>query len=465
MAKKTTTPSLTQKKLQAMLAEAEGNLISTVSRQQKANPTYVDTTRLSGIEKASQIVEPLVQQAPTIDPYYAVNPKTGLSPAQVEAEKAQKEATTALLAAKTSSAKLAATLGADIDPNTGKIIPSTIDPIKAAQFNPITGRLNVTGSTPTGNQNIDTTGTTGVSTGPSTNVDVLKSMLRGLGFNSAIIDSSTSFLMSLLKDGLDYDNAVAIFLNAKDYTLKDGKKVESPFYAEYSYLNEGLVRPKSASELYNAVEGYKEVAARFNLNTKFTSKDYMKDYVKNNITVANLAERANLARLKSVNADPAYIDSLRQLGYITSAADLTDFFLDPKIGEETLIQRRSVAAFGAEAIKRAKQGVQFATSRFDKIVSGLLGMGLSPEQVELRAAQGFENIGESLMPTVKLGGIYERTPASAIETIQSELETEEFSGLASERRKRLSELEKRSFQAQSGTAGSRSFGTTIAGLI
>ena len=124
-----------------------------------------------------------------------------------------------------------------------------------------------------------------------------------------------------------------------------------------------------------------------------------------------------------------------------------------------------MAAFGAEAIKRAKQGVQFATSRFDKIVSGLLGMGLSPEQVELRAAQGFENIGESLMPTVKLGGIYERTPASAIETIQSELETEEFGGLASERRKRLSELERRAFQAQTGAAGSRSLGTATAGLI
>jgi hypothetical protein len=305
---------------------------------------------------------------------------------------------------------------------------------------------------------------TGAGTG-STNIDVLKAMLRGLGYNSAIVDSSASFLISLLKDGLDYDNAVAIFLNSKDYTLKDGKKIESPFYAEYSYLNEGLVRPKSASELYNAVEGYKEVASTYNLNPKFTSKDYLKGYVKNNVTVDNLAQRANLARLKSVNADPAYIDSLKTLGYITSATDLTDFFLDPKIGEETLMQRRSVAAFGAEAIKRAKQGVQFSTSRFDKIVSGLLGVGLSPEQIEVRAAQGFENIAETLMPMTKLAGIYQGVPTSQTSAIQAELETEEFGGLASQRRKNLTELERRAFQAQTGVAGSRSLGGGRAGII
>ena len=333
MAKKTTTPSLTQKKLQAMLAEAEQNL-ATLQQRINATPT-VDTTRLSGIEKASE--KPVVQNVEEIkpDPYYVRDPKTGLSPAQVDARKSLEALAgpdTKLVTPTGSAGQLIPKPPLSEDENfiydyiwvggsTGSNIGSWKQVKKAKPAKYSTGGSNqVTGSAVE----------TGVVSGPSTNVDVLKSMLRGLGFNSAIIDSSTSFLMSLLKDGLDYDNAVAIFLNSKDYTLKDGKKVESPFYAEYSYLNEGLVRPKSASELYNAVEGYKEVAAKYNLNTKFTSKDYMKDYVKNNITVANLAERANLARLKSVNADPAYIDSLRQLGYITSAADLTDFFLDPK---------------------------------------------------------------------------------------------------------------------------------------
>ena len=298
-------------------------------------------------------------------------------------------------------------------------------------------------------------GNTGSTGGLTTNLDVLKSVLRGLGFNSSIVDSSSSFLLALLKDGLDYDNATQVFLNAKDYTTKDGKKLDSPFYAEYGYLNEGLVKPKSAAELYNAVEGYKEVAANYNLNSKFLSKDYLKNYVKNNVSVAAFSERANLARLKSVNADPAYLDSLRRFGYISSAADLTDFFLDPEVGQETMNQRRASVAFGAEAIKRAKQGVQFSTERFNQIVSGLLSKGISPEGVEVTAAEGFANIAETLMPMGKLASIYDRLPSGEVATsaMQAELEAEQFTGLASQRRKRLGELETRAFQATSGTRG------------
>jgi hypothetical protein len=471
MAKKTDTPSLTKKKLQAMLAEAEGNLASTISRKEEVSPTYVDTTRLSGIEKASQKPEPLVKEAPAIDPYYVVNPKTGLSPAQVEAQKAQKEATTALLAAKTSSAKLAATLGAEVDPNTGKIIPGTIDPTKAAQFNPVTGRLNVTSSTPTGNQDTGTTGTTGTTdttTGPTTNVDVLKSLLRGMGFSLSLVDSSADYLNRLLKDGLDYDNAIAIFLDSKEYTFKDGKKVQSPFYTAYGYLNEGLTVPKSAAELFNAVEGYKEIVGKYNLSDKYLSSDSLKKYVKNNVSVSELDERANTARLKAVNADKAYTDALQALGYIKTPADLTDFFLNPDIGKQALEQNRATAAFSAEAIRRAQQGVKFDATRFGKIAAGLVGQGLSEAQISSMAAQGFETIGEQLRPLQKLTGIYERLPAEDVtanaEAIQQELEAEQFLGTASQRRKRVTELETRAFQAKSGTIGT-SFKGPTAGAI
>lgn len=290
-------------------------------------------------------------------------------------------------------------------------------------------------------------------TSRSSNVEVLKAILRGMGFNSSIIDSSSTFLLELLKDGLDYDNAVAIFLNSKEYTTAEGKKLESPFYKEYGYLNEGLAFPKGAAELYNAVEGYKEVKATFNLNDKFISKEYLQGYIKNNVSVATFSKNANLARLKSVNTDPAYVDSLKRLGYITEGADLTDFFLDPKVGEETLNQRKATAALGSEAIKRASQGLQFSTTRFNQIASGMLALGLSPEEAEVRAAEGMENIAESLLPTTKLTQIYDRASMQdeALRSqVQSELEAEQYTGLSSERRKRVKELETRAYQAQAG---------------
>jgi hypothetical protein len=123
--------------------------------------------------QAEALANPLID-----DPYYKRNSITGLSPAQVEAKKAVIEA-------------------AGISKR----------PIISTGFGntPIVGGSNIT-------TNTDTADATDAIT---TNVEVLKAMLRSMGFNGSIIDSSTSFLMALLKDGLDYDNAVAIFLNCK----------------------------------------------------------------------------------------------------------------------------------------------------------------------------------------------------------------------------------------------------------
>jgi hypothetical protein len=345
------------------------------------------------------------------DPYYIRDPKTGLSPAQAEAKKALAEA---------------------ISTGYGNT--------------PVVGG-NVTGAVTAG----------ATTTAITTNIEVLKAMLRGMGFNSSLIDSSSSFLMALLKDGLDYDNAVAIFLNSKDYTFKDGKKIDSPFYAEYGYLNEGLVRPKPPAELYNAVEGYKEISAKYNLNSKFTSKDFLKKYVKNNKTVAMFDADANTARLRAINADPAYIDALRQLKYINESADLTDFYLDPDLGQETLEQRRGTAAFSAEAIRRAGQGVMFDATRFEKTAAGLVNLGLSEAQIGVQAAKGFENIAETLKPMAKLEEIYNKYKPASSGAIQQELEAEEFLGTASQRRARLKAREIAEYSGEAGTARGLSF--------
>ena len=452
---------LTQKQLKAMQKEAQENLDAQRKQLASLEQTYAGLTgkpspftdkvtgpsKLAAAESGAigaaqmasrmpvQVPEDspaalLAQQAksvlqlqaealadPMMDPYYKRDPKTGLSPAQVEAKKAVVEA-----------ARISRR------------------PIISTGFGgtPIVGGGAVTGASTSDNA-------------ITTNIEVLKAMLRGMGFNSSIIDSSSSFLMSLLKDGLDYDNAVAIFLNSKDYTNKKGTKLESPFYAEYGYLNEGLVRPKGAAELYNAVEGYKEISAKYNLNSKFTSKDFLKKYVKNNKTVAMFDADANTARLRAINADPAYIEALRQLKYINESADLTDFYLDPDLGQETLEQRRGTAAFSAEAIRRAKQGVTFDATRFGKTAAGLVNLGFNEAQIGVQAAEGFENIAQSLMPTVKLEEIYNKNAPSSSNVIQQELEAEEFLGTASERRKRLRAREIAEYQGESGTARGVSF--------
>ena len=300
---------------------------------------------------------------------------------------------------------------------------------------------------------------------PTTNIDVLKAALRELGFTSAIIDSSTSFLTSLLKEGLDYDNATEVFLNNKEYTLKNGSKIESPFYTEYGYLNEGLVIRKSANELFNAVEGYKEVVDKYSLSKKYLDKESLKLYTKNNVSAKDLAERANIATLKSVNQDPAYIEALQKLGYISTAADLKDFFMDPKIGQEQLNINRTTGAFAAEAIRRAQSGIQFNSERFKAIAQTMVEKGINEQGAASLAAQGFENIAAQLGTTTKLSGIYENQRAATMGQVQSELEKEEFSGLESERRKRLKAQEEAAFKGSAGTTSGSLRGSNVLGLI
>jgi hypothetical protein len=315
---------------------------------------------------------------------------------------------------------------------------------------------------------------------PTTNIDVLKAGLRGLGFSAGVIDSSTGFLTNLLAEGLDYDNATDIFLNNKEFTLKSGTTIKSPFYTEYGYLNEVLASPKPPSELYNAVEGYKIVQQRFNLDKKFLTPDYLKDLVKNNVDVDTFSQRANIARLAAINADPAKVDALIKLGNIKDATGLTDFYLDPKIGQEVMQQNVNTAAFVTEAVRRAKSGIAVDTEYAKKIGANLTAKGLSEAQVSGVAAQGFEVIGQQLAPLTMFESIYGKpvdatgkalTDEEVRAQVQKQLQDEQFLGTESELRKRRKEQAELAFQGRSGTIGANRMsggslgGSSTAGMI
>lgn len=309
---------------------------------------------------------------------------------------------------------------------------------------------------------------------PTTNVDVLKAALKGMGFSAGVIESSTAFLNGLLRDGLDYDNATEIFLNSKDYTLKNGNKITSPFYTEYGYLNEGLTVPKTANELFNTVEGFKGVAEKYKLSSKYLTQDALKAYVKNDVTVADLAQRAGTAQLRALEADPFQVDALIKQGFISSAADLADFYLDPKIGKEQLELNRQTGVFTAEALRRVKSGISTSAAQlsgFKQLTATLAAKGYSEAQIAQLAGTGFENIAESLQPTTQLAQIYEKaggtveSNAALRENIQSSLLQEEFMGTASERRKRLKEQEIRAFQGSAGTTSGSLRQANVLGII
>jgi hypothetical protein len=312
----------------------------------------------------------------------------------------------------------------------------------------------------------------------TTNITVLKALLKGQGFSSTLVDSSATYLQKLLiNENLDYDNAVEVFLNSKEYSFSDGTTLTSPFYTAYGYLNEGLVNPKSARELYGAVEGYKGVVETYKLSDKFLSTDSLKGYVKNNVTVADLAERANMSAIRSLEADPFQVAALQKQGFIGTSANLIDFYMDEKIGKEQLEINRQTGVFTAEALRRVRSegaGVVATESQlagFKQLTASLAAKGYSEAQISQLAATGFENISQTIDPLAKYAGIYEKAGGTVEsnlavkESLQSSLLEEEFKGTESARRKRLEEQNLRAFQGQSGTTTTSLKTASVSGLI
>lgn len=348
------------------------------------------------------------------------------------------------------------------DPNTNKILPTTRTPVYGANGK-IVGynvtKYNLDGSIASVDFEADTSSQAEEAVLGTTNIQVLKSMLVAAGLPASLVEGSTTFLQSLLKDGLSEEAAVDIYLNNKEFTTKTGSVLTSPFYSTYGFYNEKSTTKYSASDLFNTVEGYKGTQTKYNLNEKFVSKDYIQKYLNNKISVAKFDENANKSRLAAINADQAATIALQKLGYIGTGTDLTDFYMDPNIGMEVMQQRYNTAAISTEVVRRASTGIAFDKANLEKLGADLTAKGYNEAQAGYQAAQNYNTIGQQLMPSVGLSNIYEGANAGTASTIQSELEQEQFNTLESARRKKLIELETRTFQAESG----RYTGKTAAG--
>ncbi len=314
---------------------------------------------------------------------------------------------------------------------------------------------------------------------PTSSRELIRQKLVELGFPSSIIEGSISFVQSLVDDG-DFSNdakgyldAVDVLYNFKDFTTRKGNKLTSPFYAEFTSLGEGLVgdKRKSPKYLMDFALGTKDLVSKYGFSNKFASQDSLKKYVQNGVKITDLDERFTAAKLKAAEADPYNIKALQSMGYINSAQDLADFYLDPTIGQQELETRRANVAFGKQALKRADSGIGFNKTRIEQLAAGYG----SEASAEAAAAQGYETISQQLNPLTKLESMYGRRAgdyAGMKDTdiraaLQTQLEEEQFRGTASELRKKRIEQEQLAYQGRSGTltAGGSLVGRSTKGLL
>jgi hypothetical protein len=293
---------------------------------------------------------------------------------------------------------------------------------------------------------------------PTSSRQIIRQKLVDLGFPANIIEGSISFVQAIIDDGdftdeaTKYSDAVEILYNYKDFTTRKGNKLTSPFYAEFTSLGEGLVgeQRKSPKYLMEFSLAAKDLVARYGFSSQFASQDSIKKYVQNQVRITDLDERFTAATLKTAEADPNNVKTLRAMGYINDAQDLKDFYADPTIGQKEFEIRKANVAFGKQALKRADSGIVFNKTRIEQLAAGF-GDEVSAEAA---AAKGYETISQQLAPLVKLEGIYgtDQSILTAAE-LQNQLENEQFRGTASELRKRRKEQEQLAFERRSGTIG------------
>jgi hypothetical protein len=280
---------------------------------------------------------------------------------------------------------------------------------------------------------------------------LIKARLKALNFPESIIDGSINFVESAMDDGMEMANAIEMLYNNKEYTTKNGIKLASPFYAEFTSLKENYKGdPRftpTPKELMEFSLGVKSLVSRYGRSSKFSERTALEQYVSNGVRITDLDQRFATAALKTIEADPNEVKTLVALGFINNAEDLADFYLDPKIGQEQFEINAKTAAFGKQALKRAGSGITFDAARIKQLAATTSGVA----DAEATAAQGFETIANTLQPLTKLEQIY--GVGIDQKTIQTQLEEEQFRGTASELRKRRKEQEELAFQRRSGTLG------------
>lgn len=407
------------------------------------------------------------------------------SAAQLEAKRLQEEAAKLLSQAKTGASTLATQLGAQVDPNTGKIITSTIDPLKAAQFNATQPKPVVT------NPNVNVSGRTIVSTytDPTTG-DVIAVYNDGstaiLSKGTKISDAAAAAAAAKLK--AEQDAAAAA-----DAKRRAGQSAYSLLFSEFDryglgalvaplqeFIVEGLspaeftlrlrntdaykkrfaaneqrikagLRALSEAEYIGLEDQYQNVMRNYGLPASYYTRGDMgvqqgfEKFIAGDVSAAELEDRIQTAQNRVVNAAPEVSKALRQFYPDITNGDILAYALDPNQALTNIKRKVQAAEIGAGAMQA---GLATGLTRAEE----LQRYGVTGEQ----ARQGFQTIAGLLPRASMLGDIYAKQGMGPFTQTTAEAEVFGTPGAteAAQKRKQLTQLEQAQFSGQVGRTGS-----------
>jgi len=412
-----------------------------------------------------------------IDPN-AKDPKTGLT-------LAQQEAADALAKAKGVNTTLAAALGAKVDPNTGKIISSTIDPAKAATWyasqNP-----NVSSNINTGNKTIKSRVTNPDGSVTITYSDGTISVIPAnngdsTGNNNAATDSLVDFYkaQAAAETQSKRESAFALLkLEFNKYGLGSLVDTVKKYIMQGSPIEEVTLRLRETPEYQKRFAGNKmRLDAGLNVYDEATYLDLENAYdqiftsygVEESIGNTRELRQAKYAEFIGGTKSPDEIKGRVQLAVLASQEDvitkatmkelypmLTDkdlvsYFLNPKETLPKLQTKIAAAQVGAAAVR---QGLVTNVATAEELVS----LGVTEEEAE-RAYSAYAG----MKPRLDLLSSLEQDEESMVN--QQVAEGALLKGLSSEQRKieALRQKELGRFSGSAGVARNVSLGSQTGG--
>jgi hypothetical protein len=284
----------------------------------------------------------------------------------------------------------------------------------------------------------------------STGRQIAESILRSRGIPEKIINSSLDFINELsLELGDDIETPITILLNSPEYTTKAGKKLASPYYNMYGkFAKYADAETSDPRVLPGLIDDFRALAKAYNLPEDFSSDATIETAFKNKVDYATLDKRYAAAQAKAIIADPFFVESAKQQGFINNTKDLTAFYADPAMGKTQMERNKIQNLLGAETLRA---GMKINTATLAKTATELESRGYDEATAAAKAAKDMSTVAEQLQPITTYSGVYEGKLAGTTEQIQQELVNEQMLGQASTRRKRLEEMNKAAYQGRSGT--------------
>jgi len=184
---------------------------------------------------------------------------------------------------------------------------------------------------------------------------------------------------------------------------------------------------------------YQEVLTRYGLGD-MANQNTFAELIGNDVSVQETRDRITNVYDKINNADELLKTQLKTYFPTLDTTDFAKALLTGKNPEDMAaqLQRKYQRA------EISSEAARFGLTANPMLSQELETLGITREE----ARTGFGKVAEQLQPLSKLAQIYEGTSAG----IQEELTSEQFKGLQSQRRKKLTEQEKATFGGSAGTS-------------